>query len=241
MGLSLKDVYPLGINTSVEGNRRLVREKVLQILIANEVCETNLTDLFEHIFYRVFNFGEDEAELITPKKLLKPDELLDIEGDYPIIWEDEYIEFGKRYLNFYKMEVESTNNLIKDLADNWAFERIARIDRLLIQMAVVEFLHFDNIPLKVTMNEVIEIAKLYSTDKSNSFINGMMEKIRNKLTEEGKLEKEVISRNVKRNKERNKRRREKRRRERAEKAAQKATQKENNIEIETGETPEILS
>ena len=238
---SLKDVYPLGVNTSVEGNRRLVREKVLQILIAKEVCETSLKDLFDHIFYRVFNFGDDEADLITPKKLLQPSELLDIEGDYPIIWKNEYIEFGRSYINFYGKEAEATDAIIKEFADNWSVERIAKIDRLLIHMAVVEFLYFPDIPLKVSMNEIIEIAKLYSTDKSNSFINGLLEKIRNKLTQDGKLTKEVSTRNAKRNKDRNKRRREKRRKDRAEKSGSDNSGSDNSVSStpEINEMPEV--
>ncbi len=104
---TLKDVYPLGINTSIKGNRRILREKVLQLIISHAICETEPADLFEHIFYRQFNFGDEEPENnesndeSAPKRLLKPEELLDLEGDYPIIWKDEDVEFGKEAWNLF--------------------------------------------------------------------------------------------------------------------------------------------
>lgn len=72
---------------------------------------------------------------------------------------------------------------------NWDKERIAEIDTILIKMAICEFLHFSSIPVKVTINEYLEIAKEYSTPKSSIFINGVLDKISKEYQEENKLNK----------------------------------------------------
>jgi N utilization substance protein B len=72
---------------------------------------------------------------------------------------------------------------------NWDKERIAEIDTILIKMAICEFLHFSSIPVKVTINEYLEIAKEYSTPKSSIFINGVLDKISKEYQEENRLNK----------------------------------------------------
>lgn len=68
-------------------------------------------------------------------------------------------------------------------------DRIALIDTLLMRMAITELLNFSSIPVKVTINEYIEISKEFSTPKSNSFINGILDKILIELQKEGKIRK----------------------------------------------------
>ncbi len=79
--------------------------------------------------------------------------------------------------------------LIAEKTKNWEAERIAVMDTLLMRMAIVELVHFSSIPIKVTMNEYIEIAKEFSTPKSNSFINGILDKILADLKAAGKIRK----------------------------------------------------
>ena len=74
-------------------------------------------------------------------------------------------------------------------ADNWELDRIAKMDMLLLKMSIAELQIFPSIPTKVTLNEYIEISKFYSTPKSNLFINGVLDKAINKLTEEKKIKK----------------------------------------------------
>jgi N utilization substance protein B len=69
------------------------------------------------------------------------------------------------------------SKLIADKTDNWEVERIAMMDVLLMKMAIAEALNFSNIPVKVTLNEYIEISKNYSTPKSKQFINGILDKL----------------------------------------------------------------
>ena len=77
--------------------------------------------------------------------------------------------------------------LIKESANNWELDRIAFIDSLIMQLAISEAIEFSSIPIKVTINEFIEIAKLYSTHKSSQFINGILDNVISGLRNEGKI------------------------------------------------------
>ncbi len=79
--------------------------------------------------------------------------------------------------------------LIEEKASNWDLDRIAFMDVLIMQMAITEMIEFPSIPTKVTLNEFLDIAKYYSTEKSNTFINGVLDKIMQKLREEKKIRK----------------------------------------------------
>ncbi len=89
--------------------------------------------------------------------------------------EDE--QFVKDLFRQTVMQEEETKKLIADKTKNWEVERIAMMDVLLMQMAITEILFFSNIPVKVTLNEFIEISKIYSTPKSKIFINGILDKL----------------------------------------------------------------
>ncbi|MCK9483624.1 MAG: transcription antitermination factor NusB [Candidatus Marinimicrobia bacterium] len=72
---------------------------------------------------------------------------------------------------------DELDKFIQDKSENWDFERIAIIDRLIIRMAICEFKYFDDIPPKVSISEAIEIAKRYSTDDSSAFVNGILDAV----------------------------------------------------------------
>jgi N utilization substance protein B len=69
------------------------------------------------------------------------------------------------------------DNVIRTKVANWEFDRIAMIDRLILRMSICEFLYFKDIPPKVSMNEAIEIAKLFSTERSGQFVNGILDAV----------------------------------------------------------------
>ncbi|MFD0792317.1 transcription antitermination factor NusB [Mucilaginibacter litoreus] len=79
--------------------------------------------------------------------------------------------------------------LIAEKTQNWEPDRIAMMDTLLMKMAIVEFVNFTSIPVKVTINEYLEISKEFSTPKSNSFINGILDKILAELKAQNKVRK----------------------------------------------------
>lgn len=81
------------------------------------------------------------------------------------------------------------DQLIKRWAHNWEFSRIAIIDKLILRMAICEFLYFEDIPPKVSIDEAIEIAKKYSTEQSGKFINGILDSVLNDLKSQGQIKK----------------------------------------------------
>ncbi|MBT6014121.1 MAG: transcription antitermination factor NusB [Flavobacteriales bacterium] len=81
------------------------------------------------------------------------------------------------------------DELIQKNVKNWELERIANMDQLLIKMALVEVISFQEMPIKVSFNEYIEISKYYSTEKSKVFINGILDKIVSQFKRDGKVKK----------------------------------------------------
>ncbi len=79
--------------------------------------------------------------------------------------------------------------MIEEKASNWDLERIAFMDVLIMQIAITEMMEFPSIPTRVSLNEYLEIAKFYSTDKSNTFINGVLDKILQQLKADNKVKK----------------------------------------------------
>lgn len=96
-------------------------------------------------------------------------------------------------LDLFKYTLKSSaefSEMISAKTKNWESERIALMDSILMQMAIAELVYFPTIPVKVTMNEYIELAKDYSTTKSSTFVNGILDKILTDLRKQGRLKKE---------------------------------------------------
>ncbi len=104
------------------------------------------------------------------------------------IGQDKWI-FAKELLQTTMEKKEVTLELIKPKLKNWDPERIAVLDMLLMRMGVCEFLYFETIPPKVTINEYIDLAKEYSTQQSGQFINGILDNIHKDLVKEDKMHK----------------------------------------------------
>lgn len=92
--------------------------------------------------------------------------------------------FRKTVINSIEYE-----EMISEKTKNWEVERIAAMDVLIMKMALTEVLNFSNIPVKVSLNEYIDVSKRYSTPKSNMFVNGVLDKIFNELKAENKIKK----------------------------------------------------
>lgn len=181
------DIFPLSKEKQIKGSRRILREKIVQILTSYEVSETPWTAMFDHIFYRSFNFGDEEEKT---EKLLTPDEVSEIEADIPIIWQDEDVEYAKMIIENAILLKDEIDEKLKDIVSNWEIDRIATIDKVIIHLSVAEFLKSKLVPVKVTLNEAIELAKKFSTSKSSIFINGILDKFIILLNEENAIIKE---------------------------------------------------
>lgn len=102
---------------------------------------------------------------------------------------DHATAFAKELINGCVEHKPELDELIVSSLKHWKFERVAVIDRILLRMALTEFLYFQDIPPEVTMDEAIEISKNYSTDRSNQFINGILDALLKKLKKEKKINK----------------------------------------------------
>lgn len=139
--------------------RREAREAVLQALYASEVGKGK--------------WSEITSAIIKPR----------ISDDM------ETFKFAERLFLKIVNNQDVVDDIIRAHIKNWRIDRLTTIDRLLLRMAIAEFLFFEEIPTKVTINEAIEIAKKYSTKKSGNFINGILDSALEQLKEEGRIEK----------------------------------------------------
>lgn len=98
-------------------------------------------------------------------------------------------EFAKKLVYKTIANYDQLEGKISERVANWEMDRIAILDRILLQMGICEILYFDDIPPKVSINEAIEIAKEFSTSNSGKFINGILDAILSDLRKEGKLKK----------------------------------------------------
>ena len=102
---------------------------------------------------------------------------------------EEDLEYAKELFEKALLNYDKHQQLIEQYTRNWDVERIAFMDNLIMIIAVTELTSFPSIPVKVTLDEYIEIAKFYSSPGSSNFINGVLDKIVASLTEEGQIKK----------------------------------------------------
>ncbi len=101
-------------------------------------------------------------------------------------------DFAKGLLETTIEKKEVTLELLKPKLKNWDADRIAALDLIIIEMGISEFLFFETIPTRVTINEYIDLAKDYSTPQSGQFINGILDNIHKELSAEGKINKKTF-------------------------------------------------
>ena len=107
----------------------------------------------------------------------------------PEFKDEEDRDFARRLFRRSILNCDYYRHLISENTRNWDLDRVAFMDVIIMQCALAEILSFPNIPVSVSLNEYVEIAKVYSTIKSGSFVNGTLDGIVNQLKKEGKLAK----------------------------------------------------
>ena len=105
----------------------------------------------------------------------------------PMYKDEDTREFATQLLHRSILEQEENKALIDNQIKNWDLERVAMMDLLIMQMAIAELKNFPTIPVNVTLNEYIDLARYYSTPKSSTFINGVLDSIVSELKNDGKL------------------------------------------------------
>jgi len=149
----------------------------------------NFNNYVEEIFY---NWEDDQVIVLsTIQKMLNAFKngqtqlLIEAHKD-----EDVDLKFMRDLFDLTLQHQQTFNEMINAKTQNWEQDRIAMVDILLMRMALCELLYFPYIPVKVSINEYLELAKLYSTPNSHGFINGVLDKIQLQLKAENKISKQ---------------------------------------------------
>lgn len=170
------------IQTDKDIIKFIFKKVILKSSLAEQVFEDMFLywpvdrDVLQALIAKTFkNFAYDEPQL---------NKLAEVTGN----WEEDR-EF---IVNLFEESIRHNDEyqiLITSKTQNWEPDRIAMMDTLLMKMAIAEFVNFSSIPVKVTINEYLEISKEFSTPKSNSFINGILDKILADLKSQNKVKK----------------------------------------------------
>lgn len=181
----LYGAYVASPEQSFEADREFWKKVFKTIIIPDE----NFLNLLEAQSL----YWNDDLDIISTfvlKSIKKYDEQSSDDQELlPMFKDDDDLEFARRLFRESVLAIDRNRNLIDLHAKNWEIERVALMDVVIMSVALVEIETFPEIPLKVSLNEYIEIAKSYSTAKSGHFINGILDSIIVQLKKEGKLTK----------------------------------------------------
>jgi len=169
---------------STTSRDRKIEKEMLEFIFENLVLpnEAFLSHLEEH-----YNNWDDDGEMVVhlvKGYLQKPGGV-----DTGKFISPEKAHFAKSLLETVLEKEEHLESFILPKLKNWDAERLAALDMILMKMGVAEFLYFETIPPKVTINEYIELAKDYSTQQSGQFVNGILDNIHKEMIQNGKLNK----------------------------------------------------
>ncbi|MGB1018807.1 MAG: transcription antitermination factor NusB [Chitinophagales bacterium] len=166
----------------------MLRNIIKKVMGASLELEEDLAENFINIeddsYYALMSIQKTLKSFIKDADSVFLHKILLLEDNSEIqVFANDIIE------NYFEYE-EDFEDIIKPKLKNWDMDRIAVIDMVILKMAICEFKCFASIPIKVTINEYVDIAKEYSTDKSKDFINGILDKIMKFLKESGGIKKQ---------------------------------------------------
>ena len=162
-------------------------------------------DFWKKVFKHIIVDDEDLSEILEAQSLYWNDDMETIstfvlktvkrfdqskgpeQELLPMFKDDEDAEFAKMLFRKTLMNVDANKALIDQHTKNWEIDRVAFMDIVIMLVAITEIKSFPTIPVKVTLNEYIEIAKSYSTIKSGHFINGILDAVASQLKKDGSL------------------------------------------------------
>ena len=158
---------------SFEQHKQIVLDLFSELIIQDEMFYQTMEE--KSIFWN------DDFELVLSivyKTLWHLQEKMREEDDilYPIYKKDEDFEYARTLMRKAFYEYNANMEIIDKFTYNWELDRISEIDKLIMSCAISELKHFPSIPVKVTLDEYIEISKTYSSPKSGAFINGVLDK-----------------------------------------------------------------
>ncbi len=172
--------------TSTDGSDAKADTKILSFLMTDIFASSTMLDEFMEDY---FPNWEDDMDMVI-NYLVKNFAAKNLHKhiDASFDWKEE-INFTKMLLKRSISGEDEYKRLIQEKTKNWEVDRITRIDIILMKMALCELIVFPTIPVKVSINEYIEISKYYSTPKSKEFINGILDKLKDELIDNGRISK----------------------------------------------------
>jgi N utilization substance protein B len=182
--LRLTDTEEYAVYIQAASREKKEEKKIMEFIFSNLMLPDEL--FISHV-EEAFMQWDDDAEMMNLMMLnflQKPSTYHFME-----LVSAEKLDFARKLVATVMDKKEYTMELIRPKLKNWDAERIAQLDMILMRMGVCEFLYFETIPAKVSLNEYIDLAKDYSTPQSGHFVNGVLDSIHKELNEEGKLKK----------------------------------------------------
>ena len=177
--------YMAAEEKSYEADRELWRKLYKNFIFNNDDLDMLLED--QSLYW---NDDKEIVDTFVLKTIKRFDEKNGANQELlPEFKDDEDREFARRLFRRTILNCDYYRHLISENTRNWDLERDAFMDVIVMQCALAEILSFPNIPVSVSLNEYVDIAKVYSTAKSGSFVNGTLDGIVNVLKKEGKLTK----------------------------------------------------
>ena len=171
--------------SSYEEDRELWRKLYKNIIFNNIELDQVLED--QSLYW---NDDKEIVDTFVLKTIKRFDEKNGAKQELlPEFKDEEDQDFARRLFRRTILNADYYRHLISENTKNWDLDRVAFMDVVIMQIALAEILSFPNIPVSVSLNEYVEIAKLYSTPKSGGFINGTLDGIVNSLKKENKLTK----------------------------------------------------
>jgi transcription antitermination protein NusB len=170
---------------SLSDDRKLVEFFYTEIVV--------LSDDMDSILEEQSIYWNDDLEFVASMAIKTIDKFkmstMPSKSLLPLFKDEDDRDFMKNLFRRAVLNEKEHREIIESHLKNWDIERVAFIDVLIMKMAICEFLYFPSIPTKVSLNEYIDMAKYYSTSKSRTFINGILDKILKDLKDNGKIEK----------------------------------------------------
>lgn len=177
--------YMASETSSYEEDRELWRKLYKNIIFNNIELDQVLED--QSLYW---NDDKEIVDTFVLKTIKRFDEKNGAKQELlPEFKDEEDQDFARRLFRRTILNADYYRHLISENTKNWDLDRVAFMDVVIMQIALAEILSFPNIPVSVSLNEYVEIAKLYSTPKSGGFINGTLDGIVNSLNKENKLTK----------------------------------------------------
>ena len=170
-----------------EADRELWRKLYKTFIQSNEELDSLLED--QSLYW---NDDKEIVDTFVIKTIKRFNEQEGTKQELLPEWDsDEEKDFARKLFRSAILNADEYQHYMSEASRNWDFSRLAYMDIILMQIAIAEMMTLPNVPVSVSINEYVEIAKLYSTPKSSGYINGMLDAIARNLVKTGRLMKHI--------------------------------------------------